>query len=351
MGCFGHGEKGDHHLSCLRWRKPSAGVNQRQAALNSSSSHVREPALIGVDWGTSSCRAYLISRGGQVLEKTIDGPGVLQVAKGAFAKTLADMINGWRQPGLPVVLSGMIGSRQGWIEAPYVHVPARFDQIVAGMVRHPEDPAIHLIPGLAQDLPDQAPDVMRGEETQILGALDDATGRQLLIMPGTHSKWVLIEEGAIVWFATYMTGELFAVLKDHSILGRLMGASDGEEHQSTFIRGLDANRNLPGGLLQQLFSVRTLGLFERLSEAETPAYLSGLLIGHEIEEALTHLGAPTDGMSVAVVGASSLAKRYVGALVHAGLKPFSTGDDVAARGHYHLAMEAGLVSTVKGNMP
>ena len=318
--------------------------------MNSSSNHAFPPALIGVDWGTSSCRAYLIGGNGQVLEKIAGGQGILQIPKGAFAETLASMIGAWRRPGLPILLSGMIGSRQGWFEAPYVHVPAGFDQIRAGMVRHPDDPAIHLIPGLALDLEGRTPDVMRGEETQILGALDGNASRQLLVMPGTHSKWVLIEKGAVVWFATYMTGELFAVMKDHSILGYLMETNGGGREDSAFIQGLDAHRKLPGDLLQQLFSVRTLGLFERLSKAELPAYLSGLLIGHEIEEALTNFRESSKDLSVMIIGASSLADRYALAFAHAGLKPFSTDDDVVARGHYNLAMAAGLISKAKGEL-
>ena len=325
-------------------------VNQRQPILNSSSSHAHEPVLIGVDWGTSSCRAYLIGGNGQVLAKVADGQGILQVANGAFAETLASIIGVWRQPGLPVVLSGMIGSRQGWFEAPYLQVPAHFDQIRAGMVRHPEDPAIHLIPGLAQDREGEAPDVMRGEETQILGVLNDAVSHQLLVMPGTHSKWVLIENGVIVRFATYMTGELFAVLKDHSILGRLMEIDDGEEGETAFLQGLDAHRKLRGDLLQQLFSVRTLGLFERLSKAELPAYLSGLLIGHEIDEALANFRESSKGLSVMIIGASSLANRYAKAIAHAGLEPLSTDDDIVARGHYGLARAVGLIAMAKGEL-
>ena len=249
-----------------------------------------EPELIGVDWGTSSCRAYLMGRTGQILETVSTDKGILQVESGAFADTLETIIGPWRRPGLPVVLSGMIGSRQGWIEAPYISIPASFDEIAAALVQHPEDADIYVVPGLAQDLPGQTPDVMRGEETQIVGAVGDASERQLLVMPGTHSKWVLIDDRKVVWFATFMTGELFALLKDHSILGRLMTASDDGRDQSAFEQGLDAATTLPGGLLQHLFSARTLGLFDRLPENAIASYLSGLLIGHELADALGNLG-------------------------------------------------------------
>lgn len=308
-----------------------------------TSNQDRRPALIGVDWGTSSCRAYLIDRAGQVIAAVDNGPGILHVQGNAFAKTLDDMIGSWRRPDLPIILSGMIGSRQGWIEAPYLDMPTGFDQIADGMIRHPDDPSIHLVPGLAQDLPGQAPDVIRGEETQIIGAIGEAPSRQLLVMPGTHSKWVLIDNRQIVWFATFMTGELFAALKDHSILGRLMEMDTGHDHHAAFEQGLEAHENLPGGLLQQLFSARTLGLFERLPAEALPSYLSGLLIGHEIQEALGNLETPSASTPILIVGTSSLAERYGKALAHKGFETKKTVDDVAARGHYELTKAAGLL--------
>lgn len=312
-----------------------------------------EPGLIGVDWGTSSCRAYLMTAEGRILETVSTDKGILKVEGGAFAETLNTLIGDWRRPGLPVILSGMIGSRQGWVEAPYVDVPATFDEIAQALVRHPEDDDIHIVPGLAQDLPGQAPDVMRGEETQIIGAAggggagEDAafgtTDRRLLIMPGTHSKWVLVEGRKIVWFATFMTGELFAVLKNHSILGRLMAGSGGEEDRGAFEQGLDAAGGLPGGLLQHLFSARTLGLFERLPANGIAAYLSGLLIGHELDEALGNLEKLDDRPPMTVIGASDLARRYLDALEHAGLEAYNADADSAARGQGELARAADLL--------
>ncbi len=303
----------------------------------------REPGLIGVDWGTSSCRAYLMDMAGQILEAVNTDKGILQVEGGAFAETLAELIGDWRRPGLPVILSGMIGSRQGWIEAPYVTIPASFDDIAAALVRHPDDQDIYIAPGLAQDLPGQAPDVMRGEETQIIGAVGEASDRQLLIMPGTHAKWVLVEDRKVVWFATFMTGELFAVLKDHSILGRLMATGDGKHDQEAFEQGLDAAKILPGGLLQHLFSARTLGLFERLPENGIASYLSGLLIGHELEEALGNLEGSGTLPPITVIGASALASRYVDALGHAELKAENAGAEKAAHGQSQLARAANLL--------
>lgn len=316
--------------------------------MTSSASGAFEPALIGVDWGTSSCRAYLIAADGRIIDTIDTDKGILRIENGTFAEALEAMIGAWRRPELPVLLSGMIGSRQGWVEVPYVTIPASFDRIADGMIRHPEDASIHLVPGLAQDLPDQAPDVMRGEETQIIGAIGEETGARLLVMPGTHSKWVLVDDRKIRWFATFMTGELFAVLKNHSILGRLMTEDEGQGDERAFEQGLDAQASLPGDLLQQLFSARTLGLFERLSEHAIAPYLSGLLIGHEIKEALGNLQKPPDRSPILVVGASALAERYARALAHAGFETATIGGDAAAPGQYELAKAAGLLPPPTG---
>ncbi|MGI9420627.1 MAG: 2-dehydro-3-deoxygalactonokinase [Geminicoccaceae bacterium] len=315
--------------------------------MTSSPDQDREPALIGVDWGTSSCRAYLMDAAGEILDAVGAEKGIMQVEGGAFAATLEQLIGPWRRPGLPVILSGMIGSRQGWIEAPYLSVPASFDQIAADLLCHPDDADIHIVPGLAQDPPGRAPDVMRGEETQIIGAVGETSGRRLLVMPGTHSKWVLTEAREVVWFATFMTGELFAALKDHTILGRQMN-EDGGEQAEAFERGLTAAGSLPGGLLQHLFSTRTLGLFDRLPAESAAPYLSGLLIGHEIDEALGNLeGSPDDLPPITVIGASALATRYLTALHHAGLEAAAAGKDMAAQGHCQLVRAAGLLAASK----
>jgi 2-dehydro-3-deoxygalactonokinase len=312
-------------------------------------------ALIGVDWGTSSLRAYRLDLDGQVLGAKNAAKGILHVEGNAFAEVLDELIGPWRRPGLPVVLSGMIGSRQGWFEVPYLDVPASLDDIAKGLIHHPDDRSVHIVPGLAFDPPGAAPDVMRGEETQIIGAVDsiadDGAGRHLLVMPGTHSKWVLIEEARIVWFATFMTGELFSVLKDHSILGRLMRDDSPDHDDKAFEQGLVAATTLPGGLLQQLFSVRTLGLFERVPETAIASYLSGLLIGNEIASALGSLGDRRDPAAITVIGASTLAEHYMKAIGHAGHSCRVAGENAAARGHFLLAKAAHILTETIGSTP
>jgi 2-dehydro-3-deoxygalactonokinase len=205
-------------------------------------------------------------------------------------------------------------------------------------MRHPGKPGLHFVPGLSLIGADGVPDVMRGEETQIVGEVGDRPGRHLLVLPGTHSKWALAEDGVITWFATFMTG-VFAVLKEHSILGRLM-QGEVDDH-AAFERGLAYARTGRGGLLRRLFSARTLGLFDVLPESAIASYLSGLLIGSEIEEALDCLKVAD--AEICVVGGSELAWRYRGALAARDLRVRPAREDAGARGQFLIARAAGLI--------
>ena len=227
--------------------------------------------MIAIDWGTTSFRAYRLDARGAILETRCAPKGILSVPAGGFAAVLDEQIRGWNER--PVVMSGMVGSRQGWTEAPYVPCPAGFDEIAAAMREVRE--GIWLVPGVSCRDESGVPDVMRGEETQVLGAERDG----LLCLPGTHSKWVEVRAGRIERFSTAMTGEVYAVLKSHSILGRMM--EEGNTNADAFRRGVERSGE-PGGLLHHLFGVRTKGLMAELDAAAASSYLSGLLIGHEI---------------------------------------------------------------------
>src|SRR5215207_8779881 len=196
------------------------------------------PRLIALDWGTSSLRAYLLGDEGAVIERRAEPWGILQRPDTDFQTTFHSMTGDWRQrhSGLPVVASGMIGSAQGWVEAPYVRAPAGVAD-VAGALTPVPGAALHIVPGIAQHAP--SPDVMRGEETQLFGALagrSDLAERASFVFPGTHSKWVRVVGGRVHGFTTFMTGELFAVLRAHSILGRLAGSGS----EPTDVEGGDA---------------------------------------------------------------------------------------------------------------
>jgi 2-dehydro-3-deoxygalactonokinase len=303
------------------------------------------PALIGIDWGTTSFRAHRIAADGAILEARTAPAGILKVQDGDFEAVFERELGPWLAPSpeLPVVASGMITSRQGWLEVPYCPCPAGSAELASGLVRHitRAGRAVHFVPGVSLIGPDGVPDVIRGEETQIIGELGEERARRALVLPGTHSKWVLAEDGRIVWFATFMTGEVFAVLKEHSILGRLMAGEAPDE--AAFARGLAYARQGRGGLLRRLFSARTLGLFDRLKANGIAAYLSGLLIGSEIAEALACLPEPPQDGEITVIGSSELAERYRIAIEHAGLRTRSGHTEASARGQLLIARAASLL--------
>jgi len=266
------------------------------------------PRCIAVDWGTSSLRAMLLGDGGEVLERIAGPKGILAVPEGGFAAEFEATCGKWRtaHPDIPVLMSGMIGSRQGWVETPSVIAPCGFGDLIRRMTEVPgSDGAIRVMPGVEAVGPGGTPEIMRGEETQIGGIVARHGVRDgVFCIPGTHSKWVQVESGRILSFATFMTGECFAVLKTHSILGRLM--ADGTDDGGAFRKGLE-RAAAPGGLLHHLFAVRTMGLFDRLPPSELADYLSGQLIGSEIEGARALFGSVAE---VQLIGGGEVGARY-----------------------------------------
>jgi 2-dehydro-3-deoxygalactonokinase len=232
----------------------------------------------------------------------------------------------------------MVGSRQGWIEAPYLRCPAGPAEIAAATIPVPFDTAeTRLVPGLTTEDAHGIPDVMRGEETKLV-ALADAlgSGAHLACLPGTHSKWARIEGGRIAHFTTHMTGEAFAALSQHTILART--SAEGPDRPEAFARGV-ARACQGGGLLHHLFGARTLHLMDRLEAAETRSFLSGLLIGHEIVAALAETGATR----VELVGAAGLAALYADALLLSGVAVRSHDPDLVAAGLHHVGRSLGWV--------
>lgn len=269
------------------------------------------PALLSVDWGTSSFRAFLAAADGSALEGVAADRGAVSLAAGEHEAFLASAVGKWKSrfPDLPIFMSGMVGARQGWVEAPYAACPAGVDEIAAATLTLPTATLgrVLLAPGLSVFGSYGAPDVMRGEETQILGALR-ASGRVdgLFVLPGTHSKWARVEAGRILAFETFMTGEVFAALKEHTVLGRLMAERRDEGDSSGFALGVRAAAALerPGDLLHAVFMARTLGLFDRVAPGELAEYLSGLLVGAEI------VAGAREARSAMVIGSPALAARY-----------------------------------------
>ena len=306
--------------------------------MNSAAS---EPALIGIDWGTSSLRAYLIGARGDVLDTVSSSEGIMHVANRDFEAVLTRLIEGWGRLGaLPVLASGMITSRNGWVETPYASLPLGAADLAHLLVPYRTDSGIELrfITGVTTDHP-TGPDVMRGEETQIIGAQAMGMSDGSFVMPGTHSKWIRVSGGRIDDFATYITGEIFAALKGHTILGTLI--EDGPFHDEGFSQGVAAGLDDRSDLLHDLFHVRTLPLTGRIEGRAVADFLSGMLIGAEIKAARAR---GDTAHRVTIIGRNDLADRYATALTAAGIASARAPDDIVASGHFLIAQKAGLIS-------
>ncbi|MEX8492602.1 2-dehydro-3-deoxygalactonokinase [Sphaerotilus sp.] len=299
--------------------------------------------MITIDWGTTSLRAYRLGVHGEVLDQRSAAAGLLACG-GDFESVLCRQIAGWDDP--VILLAGMVGSRSGWHEVPYVQGPAGLSEIAAGLVEVPAASLpgrrVFIAPGLAHRPGGRSPEVMRGEETQVLGLLPNlpGDGPHTVCLPGTHSKWVQVQDGCIVSLRTAMTGELYALLREQSLLAALMPATlaSDVDDADAFARGVVASGG-SGGLANHLFGVRTQGLFGQLAAAQAPSYLSGLLIGHELRDLL----APSAGAAIHLVGGSALVTRYARALALLGAIGIAHAEALTARGLHRLAQARGLV--------
>jgi 2-dehydro-3-deoxygalactonokinase len=306
-------------------------------------------ALIALDWGTSAARAYRVGADGNILEERRAALGIQQVHDGAFAAALATVLGDWSDIVAPRLACGMIGSRQGWVEAPYLACPADLGALAAALRWTPER-TLAIVPGvICRDAAD-VPDVMRGEETQILGARDAWPGRALAVLPGTHSKWVHVDDGRIEGFTTYMTGELYAVLLGHTILGRMAGAGADSDVAPgpAFARGVERGLGR-GDLAHDIFGARTLSLTGELAAADVGDWLSGLLIGREIRAARAWAtGVECDASRAWVIGNDALTARYGMAFAQAGITAEPAPAGAAARGLWAIARSAALIDATKG---
>ncbi len=296
-------------------------------------------ALIGIDWGTSNVRGFRYAADGEVIETRRREAGLKQVADGAWAAVFETHFGDWlrESPQAPTLLCGMVGSRQGWSEAAYVECPATCD-VLADRLHPVPGTSFRIVPGLCTVDADGVPDVMRGEETQLAGL--DVSGPSAVCLPGTHSKWVSLDGQRIETFRTMMTGELFDILSQHSLLAQM--SEPGTEDAHAFARGLDRAAG-GSGLLHDLFGVRTLRLFDKLAATSVPDYLSGLLIGHELASLDDMVPAETP---VTVIGTQALASRYVVALQHRKRTVHVVdGEAAAARGLWRIASQAGMVAS------
>jgi 2-dehydro-3-deoxygalactonokinase len=298
--------------------------------------------LIAIDWGTSSARAYGLDARGNVVSERSAPLGVQRVAGGGFADALNVLCGGEVPNDVPLIASGMIGSRQGWVEAPYCKCPAGFDAVAASLMGVPGT-RLFIVPGLiCQDI-NGVSDVIRGEETQVFGAWSERIGaRQVVVLPGTHSKWVIVGPEGVETFATFMTGELYAVLREHTVLGRLAvtGVDD-----AALDRGVQHSLRHDAALTHDLFSARTLALTEALAPTGVDDYLSGLLLGAEIAAARAWLARQRlEPATVTLLGDAALLVRYRRALALADIDAVLGPSDAAARGLWRIARQAGMLT-------
>jgi 2-dehydro-3-deoxygalactonokinase len=297
---------------------------------------MRAAAFIAGDWGTSNLRLRLYAADGSVLDSR-EGPGAAD-SRGRFAEVFDGLTAGWRErAALPALLCGMAGSAFGWVEAPYLLCPEDVDNIAGSLAR--ARPDVHIVPGMRCANPLGAPDVMRGEETQLLGALALhpalARGRHLVCMPGTHTKWVALHDGHVLEFLTVPTGEIFRMLCDHSVLVR--DRETPVTHQPRdFERGLvEAGKHAGVPLLHRVFQARSLRLDKQLSAEGAASWTSGLLIGTDCAGALPLFEESLDKSGEApiyIVAAGALAELYATALAKLGRRSILVAGDDAAFG-------------------
>ncbi|WP_413774709.1 2-dehydro-3-deoxygalactonokinase [Mesorhizobium sp. AR10] len=306
----------------------------------------KAPSVAVVDWGTTRMRVWLVDEADKVLAERRGDDGLITAQAVGFSTILEGHLAAMGAPeALPVIICGMAGSRQGWLEAPYVTVPSPIDAILAGAISIPgQRRDIRIVPGLAQRQAD-APDVMRGEETQLAGAGLPANGRHLVCMPGTHSKWVLAEDGTVAGFCTWPTGELFSVLAAHSILRHSLGeqpkpVTAGNPFFQDWCRRALAEG---GDVTSRLFSIRAAGLLQDLQPDDAAACLSGLLIGGEIASANRRYGA--SAAPIVLIASGALATLYQAVLGLAGLAVRTVDADEAVRsGLIEAARENGMIA-------
>lgn len=285
--------------------------------------------LIGVDWGTSNLRVMRIAPGGAVMDARSDPRGAGGLAPDAFPGVLSDVAGDWLAEGLPVLACGMAGGRGKWREMPYQSTPVTLEDLAAALGSPPGAPGVSIVPGVRAMSDGRMVDVMRGEETQIMG-LELDRDDDCVVAPGTHSKWISVRAGSITDFRTFMTGELFAAIRTGTVMGAGMGEPDMDA--AAFEAGVTRALADPA-LTALLFSVRVESLADRLSVESAADYLSGLLIGAEIAAQVGGRMRP-----VTLVGAAALNRRYATALSLAGFTEVRVADGptATARGLWRI---------------
>lgn len=301
-------------------------------------------SCIAVDWGSTNRRAWALGADGKTLAERADSAGLLAIQERRFAESLEAFLRDWLTPDLPVVMAGMVGSRMGWVEVPYLAAPAPLADLAKSLMKAGRiaDSDCWIVPGVSFDGPAQ-PEVMRGEECQMLGALlQQGRSDGVFLTPGTHSKWVRVADGKLLEFRTYITGEMFNLLRQSGTLAQLMTGEGDDE--AAFAQGVRATSN-ESELLNRLFSARSLALFNRLSGDKMASYVSGMLVGAEMRDALA--AWPDLGRSgVTCIGSSGMIARYGACAAILGLDLHGIDNkDVLPAALFWIGQQAGLVAT------
>ena len=299
-------------------------------------------SCIAVDWGSTNRRAWALGADGGAGQERADSAGLLAIKDRCFAESLEAFLDGWLGGGVPVVIAGMAGSRMGWVEVPYVAAPAPLSDLARSLMKagRVADSDCWIVPGMNLDSADQ-PEVMRGEECQMLGALlKQGRSDGVFLTPGTHSKWARVTDGKLIDFRTYITGEMFNLLRQSGTLAQLM-TGDAED-EAAFARGVRAT-GPDSELLNRVFSARSLTLFGRLDGKELASYLSGLLVGTEMRDALA--AWPDLGRTgVICIGSDSMLARYGACASLLGLALQGIDNkDVLPTALFWIGQQAGLV--------
>lgn len=306
---------------------------------------IKAGALIAVDWGTSRLRAMLLDDSSRILAEADSGDGIGTLTAGQHEAAFERLVADW--PEVPAIMAGMVGSRQGWHEAVYVPCPATPEAIAGGILRFTtaRGRPVAIVPGVMVRSPDRDGDVIRGEETQIVGLLAREPGFDgVVVLPGTHSKWTTVTGASIADFQTYLTGEMFGLLAHHSFLRHSVKEGAGElSAQPDFALGVE--RTVVDGLpfLAAIFSVRARQLLDGTDPEDNLAYLSGLVIGGEIAAA-RDTGLLWQGRTLRIVGSRTLARAYGRAFALSGYEAGALdGSDLVVAGLLRLARIADLL--------
>jgi 2-dehydro-3-deoxygalactonokinase len=298
-----------------------------------------QAAYVAVDWGTSSFRLWLVDRDGNLLGERRSHEGMMAAARPGFAAVLQSHLEAaGAAAGLPVIICGMAGARQGWVEAGYVDTPAPLASILKQAVPVPgQDRDIRILPGIAQR-DAKAPDVMRGEETQLLGALGaDAAGEAIVCMPGTHSKWVRVNGRTVEGFATFMTGELFDAVSQHTILSHAVAGADDAQDLDAFKSSVMAAFEAPALAANLLFQVRSGQLLFGGKPASAREKISGTLIGLELAAGI---GRETPISGITLIASGRLEMLYKAAFETVAIPVRTIGAEDAVRRGLSMAAQS-----------